>query len=374
MLKRKHTFIGILTQGLLIIGSVGCGLPMASWSTDGASRAVRTVAAADGVTMTVEVMPREARLSDELRLTLTVDHPREIVIELPDIGDHIGDFRIRSFRDDAQSPQLPAAARDPAAAAEDTPELTQDQQDGGSPSRHQREYRLEPTRAGRLEIEPLAVSYRSADAVEAVLDKLLVTEPLFIPIQSPFAGAEPSLDELAELTGPVDLSKEERRWNRSGLLLVAALVSVLAAIAMLLWVSRKRKQVVPQPSPREIALLELDRLWRTELHRRDVKQYYVRLTWIVRQFFEQTTGLRAPERTTEEFLGEVQLDRQYTPQRRQRLGRFLESADLVKFAAYQPNEADVRTAWELAQDLVTPTEDDVSRDRSENLGAKTSSD
>jgi hypothetical protein len=346
----------LLASGLLLIGTSGCGFSLPPWSTNDAARDARSVAEADGVKLTVEVRPQEARLSDELRLTLTVDHPLNTTVELPDLGDHVGDFRIRSFRDVGESEDAAVVAQGSDAGTRSADASSSVPGNATPLPRLQREYRLEPTRVGQLEIEPLVVTYREADAEEAADDKLLVTEPLAIAIHSPYTARDSSLDELAEMAGPVELANSDQRWSRSTLLLMTTLVAVLAATIVLLWVARRRQQPTTPPNPCEIALLELDRLWRTELHLRDVKQYYVRLTSIVRQFLEQTTGLRAPERTTEEFLNEVHRDVRYSPQRRERLGRFLESADLVKFAAYQPSEADIRSAWEQACNLVNPTE------------------
>ena len=346
----------LLANGLLLICASGCGFSFAPWSANDAARGARSVVEADGVQLTVEVMPKEARLSDELRLTLTVDHPLNTTVELPDLGDHVGDFRIRSFRDVGESEDAAVVAQGSDAGTRSA-DASSSVPDNATPlPRLQREYRLEPTRIGQLEIEPLVVTYRGTDAEEAADDKLLVTEPLAIAIHSPYTASDSSLDELAEMAGPVELANRDQRWSRSTLLLMTTLVAVLAAMIVLLWVARRRQQPTTPPNPCEIALLELDRLWRAELHLRDVKQYYVRLTSIVRQFLEQTTGLRAPERTTEEFLNEVHRDVRYSPQRRERLGRFLESADLVKFAAYRPSEADIRSAWEQACNLVNPTE------------------
>jgi hypothetical protein len=346
----------LLASGLLLICGGGCGFSFPPWSADDAARGVRSVAEADGVKLTVEVMPNEARLSDELRLTLTVDHPLNTTIELPDLGDHVGDFRIRSFRDVGKSGETTVVVQGGDTGTRSADSSASVPSDATPVPRRQREYRLEPTRTGQLEIEPLVVTYRGPDAEEAADDKLLITESLSIAIHSPYTASDSSLDELADIVGPVELANSDRRWSRSTLLLMTTLVAVLAATIVLLWVARRRQQPATPPNPHEIALLELDRLWRTELHLRDVKEYYVRLTSIVRQFLERTTGLRAPERTTEEFLNEVHRDMRYRPERRERLGRFLESADLVKFAAYQPSEADIRSAWEQACNLVNPTE------------------
>ena len=58
---------------------------------------------------------------------------------------------------------------------------------------------------------------------------------------------------------------------------------------------------------------------------------------IVRRYIERSTGVRAPEQTTEEFLREVNDNNLFPHETNARLGAFLESADLVKFAGYQPD-------------------------------------
>ena len=72
--------------------------------------------------------------------------------------------------------------------------------------------------------------------------------------------------------------------------------------------------------------------------------FYVELTGIVRLFIERTTGVDAPDRTTEEFLREVEGHEAFPVQKRQALGRFLEAADLVKYAAQVPGSNDVDEA------------------------------
>ncbi len=67
-----------------------------------------------------------------------------------------------------------------------------------------------------------------------------------------------------------------------------------------------------------------------------VKEFYLRLTGIVRQYVEDTTGIRAPEQTTEEFLRDMRSRAVFPPERSARLAEFLEAADLVKYAGQQP--------------------------------------
>jgi hypothetical protein len=100
-----------------------------------------------------------------------------------------------------------------------------------------------------------------------------------------------------------------------------------------------------QLTPVEIALAALQRL------RQDnppVEEFYVRLCDIVRHFIEDQFGLRAPERTTEEFLAEAKLpERQMTL-----LGAFLQEADLVKFARHRPGKADMERAFATAETFI----------------------
>jgi hypothetical protein len=102
-------------------------------------------------------------------------------------------------------------------------------------------------------------------------------------------------------------------------------------------------------SPQELAYLELDALLQENISATDVKRFYVRLTGIVRRFIERTTGVHAPEQTTEEFLREIGRGQLFLGDERTRLKAFLESADLVKFAAQEPTAADVEQTFQRAQ-------------------------
>ena len=76
--------------------------------------------------------------------------------------------------------------------------------------------------------------------------------------------------------------------------------------------------------------------------------FYVELTGIVRVFVERTTGVKAPDQTTEEFLHEAEHHGAFTEVRRQALQRFLEAADLVKYAAQVPGSHEVTEAVDSA--------------------------
>src|SRR5262249_11998711 len=82
------------------------------------------------------------------------------------------------------------------------------------------------------------------------------------------------------------------------------------------------------------------------------KDFYLRLTGIVRHFIEDTTGIRAPEQTTEEFLRDMRSREAFAPERSVRLAEFLEAADMVKYAAQQPQVGQIDESISRAREFV----------------------
>jgi hypothetical protein len=76
----------------------------------------------------------------------------------------------------------------------------------------------------------------------------------------------------------------------------------------------------------------------------------------VRVYLEERFDFRAPERTTEEFLYELQGTDLLTAEQKEWLGEFLERCDLVKFAKYEPAEPELRDLHASAVRLVDETE------------------
>jgi predicted TIM-barrel fold metal-dependent hydrolase len=75
----------------------------------------------------------------------------------------------------------------------------------------------------------------------------------------------------------------------------------------------------------------------------------------VRRYLEGQLGLRAPERTTEEFLYETSRDHALSAEHRELLAAFLQESDLVKFARLRPGEQDKQRAWAAAERFVRET-------------------
>ena len=137
--------------------------------------------------------------------------------------------------------------------------------------------------------------------------------------------------------------------------ILLAVLAIAAGIAFWIWKRRQRAAappVLPVTPPHAAALLALRQL-------RDenpvVEVFYVRLSGIVRRYLEDRFQLRAPERTTEEFLREVAQAGTFPEQHRELLGAFLTECDLVKFARHQPESADRERAFGAALRFVEET-------------------
>jgi hypothetical protein len=274
------------------------------------------------IKVTVEVRPHPARLSDEPTLTLTIDSARGVAVEKPPFGEAIGGFVIRDFREPLPETQ-------------------------GDREIRRQVYTLEPVQTGIQHIEPITVAFTDRRPRGDGKRHTVETESLAVEVTSMLQAEVPSLDQLKPMTGPVELPPTAAggwAW------LVGGLLAAVFAAGGCWWRLRQRKDLPEKAlSPQELAYLELDALLQENVSATDVKLFYVRLTGIVRRFIERTTGVHAPEQTTEEFLREIGRGQLFQEGERARLKSFLESADLVKFAAQEPTAADVEQTFQRAQ-------------------------
>ena len=298
------------------------------------AKAVESEVERGPVRLTVRVEPARPRLSDEPTLTVIVDYEKGVTIEKPPFGESLGDFVIRDFRE-------------PLPRVEGDREILE------------QVYTLEPTRSGELAVWPIPLTFTDTRADGDGKEHTIQTEGLTVEVESVVDSEAPSLGELRPAAGPMELPEVET----SGLWWLVGVLAAAIAGAVLLWRWRKRRRridEVQQLSPRELAYLELERLLEQELAERDVKRFYVELTGLVRRYIERTTGILAPEQTTEEFLAEISREETFAPDERGRLGRFLESADLVKFAAYEPRKEDLQESFERAKAFVGLSQTEVA--------------
>jgi hypothetical protein len=93
-----------------------------------------------------------------------------------------------------------------------------------------------------------------------------------------------------------------------------------------------------------------------------VEAFYVEVSQVLRTYLEERFGLHAPERTTEEFLSELEQGSALSTDQRRALQRFLSQCDMVKFAAQIPGEEVHLETFAIAEQFVETTRADGGRD------------
>ena len=86
-----------------------------------------------------------------------------------------------------------------------------------------------------------------------------------------------------------------------------------------------------------------------------IKEFYERISHILRCYIEHRFDLKAPERTTEEFLLEAQATSILTGDQKTMLQGFLEHCDMVKFARYGPTKTEIQKTFDLTKEFIEAT-------------------
>lgn len=180
----------------------------------------------------------------------------------------------------------------------------------------------------------------------------MATNPsaLLLPVPSP-AATNAATNDLRALRPPVDVpSPLTWLWLTLGAL-------ALAALAWWAWRKWLRKIVLPPPPPPVPPHVRARRKLEEALRLlAEPRLFCIAVSDTLRVYLEERFSFRAPERTTEEFLLELQATDRLTPDQKQSLADFLGRCDLVKFAQYEPTELELRDLHAAALRLVNDTE------------------
>jgi hypothetical protein len=139
--------------------------------------------------------------------------------------------------------------------------------------------------------------------------------------------------------------------------IVVAIVFIVAAIIIFaIWYSRKKAATLPPVMiipPHERARLKLQEALALMDQPR---AFCILVSDTVRQYLEERFTFHAPDRTTEEFLYELQATELLLPDQKQSLGEFLSVCDMAKFARYEPGPPELQALYDSALRLVDETE------------------
>jgi hypothetical protein len=308
---KKHLFILVFLI-LLAVFSVG-------WTQN----VPDTVQSAPGIEIVSSVDRAEIYIGDLINYRLTIIHDSDIVLTPPPIGANLGAFDVKDYQaDDEQSLE-----------------------DGRI--KIESRFLLTTFTTGDYIIPPIPIEYMLADSTK----KILISEPVPICVKSLLAEDADTAD-IHDLKTLIEFKPKIPLWYyfAGGLLLILI-------VAVLVWwrIRRGRKKPtkpIDLRPPWEIASERLAILREKNYPASgEFKLYYVELSEIIRDFSQRIYEIPVLDMTTWEFLTAI-VQKDVEEKLYNRLKRFLEFADLVKFAKLIPDLERVDFDFEEAVGMI----------------------
>jgi hypothetical protein len=172
--------------------------------------------------------------------------------------------------------------------------------------------------------------------------------------------AEPQVDADAFWTAHGPLPYVKTNWPLIIGLIVLAGAGIGFGAAWLIrrWLERRPKVEAPWVDPRPAHVIALEALGKLEAERLPeqglIKEFYFRLSEIVRQYLERRYGFAAPEMTSDEIRNAI-AGLALHQHARIAIEDFLFETDLVKFADASPGSAQDEAASRAARGLIELT-------------------
>lgn len=303
-------------------------------ASDGAAFAGKSDTTPDAALIDAKatVDKKEVTIGEKIKFTICVNYRDGLVVEFPELTQQVGVFVVKS----AEGSGSPRAGRAGYFSVE-------------------RSWVLCTYEIGRQTIGPLKIKYKGRGG-----DGAVTTDEVTVEVKGLLKEGEAATD-IRDIRPPLDVPTDFKRlllWLSAGL----AGLLVSAAVFWLLW-RRKRTRLSPEVRrpprpPHEVAYELLDRLAMEGLVAKgQVKEYYYRLTNIVRHYIEGRFGLLAPERTTEEFLVEMAHTNMLNIAHKGLIQEFLNHCDMVKYAKYGPSLLEIEETHAMARRLIDETKD-----------------
>jgi hypothetical protein len=269
------------------------------------------------------VSKEQITIAERLTMLLEVRAREGYTAELPSFGEKLEAFGIVDYRTDR-------------------PELR------GDTVVTRRTYELEPFLSGEYRISPMSISFRAeGDSAVHTLESDTISVRVVSILPEDLAELE-----IRDIAGPLDVPADYTKA-----IVIAAAVIAAAVVLYVIW---RRRRLVPLAArripPHEIAYRALEELIASGLiEEKRYREFTSEVADILRRYIEDRFGIRAPERTTEEFLAEAGTGLPVDDDRKNILAQFLIHCDLVKFAALEPSGEDVERTFRTASDFIEAT-------------------
>ncbi len=162
---------------------------------------------------------------------------------------------------------------------------------------------------------------------------------------APKPGAPEAADLIKDIVPPQPVPIPP--WLIATLAAAALLVIIAAALLIRRWI--RNRPTPPPPTPRAIALRELEGL-RAQVNSLDPYAFSIAVSDVLRSYIGAQFGLHAPQQTSPEFLAAISNSPRFSDSDRRLLAEFLERCDLIKFARI---DADTRDSGRLIESAMS---------------------
>lgn len=209
-----------------------------------------------------------------------------------------------------------------------------------------RRFVLEPAFSGDMAIPALTVEF-TREGDETVYS--LTTDPLTVHVTG-LTDEERQALAIHDIAGPREMPASPLSvWWIAG-----AVVGVILISAGGTWALRRKhiaaRKAVP---PFERALQRLKELGaKPYIEQEQYEAFYYEITWIIRVFISEQFGINAPERTTEEFLADMETRPDFPAAYKPRLRDYMDHCDLVKYAAVKPSADEIQAIFNTTRDFI----------------------
>jgi hypothetical protein len=282
---------------------------------------------------------KQLTIAESLTVTVSAHLPEDFDLALPEFQAALGDFTIKERSSTKK-------------------ELT----DSGLIV--SKTWRVEPFLPGEYSIPPLEVSaHNSADSKEIYT---VSTDEVIIPVLS-FLDPEEKEQKLTDIIPPISIPD-----NKTLLFIISGALLLVAGIG-LLWFFRRQ---TPQKNKLTVschieALGAIDSLTKENLPGKGYhKEFFNRLSLILRSYIESRFSLNATEQTTEEFFANLRGTTLFNQEQKSSLHHFLSRSDLIKFAEAVPSEGEIDQFLVLCRDFIEQTAEQSQAHATSNTGGK----
>jgi hypothetical protein len=147
------------------------------------------------------------------------------------------------------------------------------------------------------------------------------------------------------------------------ILLTLAIITLTILYYFLYYKNNKKPTILKIKAKDPAHIIALEKLQKIKDNKlwlnNDIKEYYVQITDILREYIENRFGFRAKEMVSSEIIEILYNNRLLINNDLEKLKNILNASDFVKFAKYQPSQNDNISSLEYAFDIVENTKEIV---------------